>query len=99
MGLLENIKDAVIWDINLEEEFNNRTVGYGFVIDVCNGLPSLALYRMKRRVSNSTTMQQEQQPPRELLLKALQDQGLTKPKDNIYPITDEVRKWIEDNLF
>ena len=98
MGVLETVKDAVIWDFDLKDEFNNRSVGFGFVIDVCNGLPSLALYRMKKRLSNSTTLQQEQQPPRELLEKALLDQGFIKPKDNIYPITSEVRKWIEDNL-
>ena len=96
MGVLDSIKDGVIWDFDLQDEFNNRSVGFGFVIDVCDGIPRLALYRMKKRLSDSTILQQ--QPDRELLDKALQDQGLTKPRDNIYPITGNVRKWIEENL-
>lgn len=96
MGVLENIKDDIIWDFNLQEEFNNRCVGYGFVIDVCDGVPRLALYRMKKRLSDTNILQQ--QPARELLDKALQDQGYTKPRDNIYQITGDVRQWIEDNL-
>ncbi|KJS14940.1 MAG: hypothetical protein VR69_15860 [Peptococcaceae bacterium BRH_c4b] len=96
MGVLDSIKDGVIWDFDLKDEFNNRSVGFGFVIDVCDGVPRLALYRMKKRLSDSNILQQ--QPDRELLDKALQDQGLTKLRDNLYPITGDVRKWIEENL-
>ncbi len=97
MGVLEPIKDLIIWDFNLKQEFkNDRSVGYGFVIDVCNGLPQLALYRMKRRLSDSNIL--KDQPPREILDKALEEQGINNPCDNIYHITPAVRKWIEENL-
>ncbi|GBF34946.1 hypothetical protein DCCM_4066 [Desulfocucumis palustris] len=97
MGALEAIKDRIIWDINLKQEFKDeRTVGYSFVIDVCDGNPQLALYRMKKRLSDSTIL--KEQPPKEILDKALEEQGITKPRDNIYNITTDVRKWIEDNL-
>lgn len=93
----ESIKDKIIWDLNLKKEFINRTPGYGFVIDVCDQVPRLALYRMKPRASDSTII--DQQPPRELLEKALKEQGATNPVDNLYSINNEVREWIEKNVF
>lgn len=93
----EAIKDKIIWDFDLKNEFTNRTTGYGFVIDVCDNVPRLALYRMKPRVSDSTII--EQQPPLELLEKALKEQGITNPKDNLYHINKEVKEWIEKNVF
>lgn len=42
---ISKIKDLIQWDFELEDEFNKkRQIGFGFVIDIYNGKPHLALY-------------------------------------------------------
>lgn len=96
MDSLQQLKDSIIWDFHLKDEFINRQEGNGFVIDVYQGMPRLALYKMKKHHSESALLQQ--QPPQELLESSLEEQGLVGAKDNLYNITPSVRLWIEANI-
>lgn len=92
-----HMKGELQWDVDLEREFMQpRRTGYTFVIDICDGVPRLAVYRIRSCYSASTTL--EQQPPAALLERAVGGRGATMPADNLYPINDEVRSWIEQNL-
>ena len=92
----ESVGKNICWDVDLEREFKGtRPKGYTFVIDVCEGVPRLALYRMKPNYSTSTTL--DKQPPRGLLEKAVGERG-GLDAENIYPINNQVRAWIEQNL-
>lgn len=94
---LSCVEENICWDVDLEREFMRpRRTGYSFVIDLCDGIPRLALYRMKVNHSTSTTL--NRQPPRGLLVKAVTSRGGSMSADNIYPIDSEVCKWIEQNL-
>ena len=94
---LSRVGENIYWDVDLEREFMRpRRTGYSFVIDLCDGIPQLALYRMKINHSTSTTL--DKQPPRGLLVKAVTSRGGSMSADNIYPIDKKVRKWIEQNL-
>lgn len=94
---LSQVEENICWEVDLEREFMRpRRTGYSFVIDLCDGIPRLALYRMKINHSTSTTL--DRQPPRGLLVKAITSRDGSMSSDNIYPIDNEVRKWIEQNL-
>lgn len=99
MENLEFIKENeehIIWDFCLEEEFKNRQVGCSFVIDVNDQKPQLSLYIMKKRLSKSETL--AQQPPREMLVRAVEETGASLQRDCLYDINDEIRQWIKENL-
>jgi len=90
------VEENICWDVDLEREFiRPRQTGYSFVIDLCDGIPRLALYCMKINHSTSTTL--DKQPPRGLLEEAIAGRGGNKNNDNLYPINEEVRRWIEQN--
>ena len=94
---LSQVEENIYWDVDLDREFMRpRRTGYSFVIDLCDGIPRLALYRIKVNHSTSTTL--DRQPPRGLLIKAVTSRGVSMSADNIYPIDGEVRMWIEQNL-
>jgi len=92
-----HVKHNLRWDLNLATEFQGkRPLGYSFVIDVLEGIPRLALYHMKINCSISTTV--TTQPSRQLLLKALYNQGWHCGQDGLYQINEELRCWIQENL-
>lgn len=95
---LENCRqDNIIWDFDLHKEFiGHRQTGTGFVIDVLDGVPRLALYRMKMNYSASATL--AEQPPRELLLEAVRQQDGDTAKENLYQINSALKCWIEGRL-
>ncbi|MFA7468537.1 MAG: DVU0772 family protein [Desulfotomaculaceae bacterium] len=94
---LSRVEENIYWDVDLDCEFMRpRRTGYSFVIDLCDGIPRLALYRMQVNHSTSTTL--DRQPPRGLLVQAVTSRGISMSADNIYPIDDKVRMWIEQNL-
>ncbi|MCL5289826.1 MAG: DVU0772 family protein [Eubacteriales bacterium] len=95
---VEKIKQNLDWDYNFEKEQNsiNRSLCYTFAVDVFESTPRLVLYAVKR--NGSMTDDLDEQPPREMLLKAVVEQGGSLDKSRLYKINEEVRRWIEDNF-
>ena len=100
MSFFQEIKESVHWDFRLEDEFKGqRRHGYAFVVDVSDRVPRLAIYMMKERLSKTQTMQQKHQPPQEMLLKAVEEQGGNMKTDCLYNINGEIKHWLEENFF
>ena len=100
MTFFHEIKESVHWDFRLEDEFKGeRRQGYAFVVDVSDCVPRLAIYMMKERLSKTQTMQQKHQPPQEMLLKAVEEQGGDIKVDCLYNINGEIKHWLEKNFF
>jgi len=99
MDIFNEIKELILWDFRLEDENKNRQPGYAFVIDVFKQNPQMALYVIKKHLSKTQTLPDEQQPPREMLLKALEEQNVNLKYDNIYNINQEIRQWLKQNIF
>jgi len=96
---MEKVKRRLMWDFRVEDEsanFMERRTGYAFVVDVAFGEPRLSLYHITRFGSKCDDL--DQQPPNELLLKALVEQGATLGRDGIYNINQELRLWIEEHI-
>jgi len=90
-------RENIYWDFDLNGEFRGlRKTGFGFVIDVIDGIPRLALYQMKVNYSTSTTL--NSQPPREMLVRAVCEQGGHLEEENLYPINQELKRWVETSL-
>lgn len=99
MNFFQEIKESILWDFKLEDEFKGpRRHGYAFVVDVCDRVPRLAIYMMKERLSKTQTMQENQQPPRDMLVRAVEDAGGNMNLDCIYDINGEIRNWVKENL-
>jgi hypothetical protein len=95
----EKVKRRVMWDFRLEDEevaFQKRRTGYAFIIDVLDGTPRLAIYHVTR--FGSKTEYFDLQPPQEMLVKALAEQGASLSRDGLYNINHELRVWAEENL-
>lgn len=95
----QKISPRVMWDFRLENEatlFRNRQTGYAFIVDVLDGTPRLSLYHVTRFGSKSDFL--ESQPPQELLVKALAEQGASINRDGLYNINHELRLWIKENV-
>jgi len=100
MNFFQEIKNDVLWDFCLEDEFKcERRNGYAFVVDVCDKKPRLALYMIKDRLSKTQTLQDKQQPPEEMLAQAVEEQGGNLNLDNLYNINAALRDWVQKNLF
>ena len=81
--------------MDLKTEFKGRRqTGISFVIDVSDGIPRLALYRMKMNYSSSTTL--SVQPPENLLREAVREKEMAG--DGLYTISPNMRIWIEKEL-
>lgn len=96
----ERVRRRIMWDFRLEDEailFKERRTGYAFVIDVLDGKPRLALYHVTR--FGSKTDYFDKQPPREMLIKALAEQGASVNRDGLYNINHDLRVWAEEHLF
>ena len=99
MDFFQEIKDDVLWDFRLEDEFKcERRNGYAFVVDVCDKKPRLALHMIKDRLSKTQTLQDKQQPPEEMLAQAVEEQGGSLAQDNLYNINGILRDWLLKNL-
>lgn len=93
------VKENLIQDFCLAKESKNlecRQKGYAFVIDVYDKNPQLALYKVSKYSSRCDIL--EKQPSREMLVKAVEEQGGTLNNSNIYDINGELRQWVEENL-
>ncbi|AQS59170.1 DVU0772 family protein [Desulforamulus ferrireducens] len=88
------IKDLVDWDYDFSNDFKKRDRGYTFVVDAWEETPKLALYKFTPYGVKCDYL--EQQPPKEMLLEALQ--GQEKNRENIYKINQALRNWIEENI-
>lgn len=90
-------RENILWDFDLNSEFRGqRKTGLGFVIDLLEGTPKLALYQMKVNHSASTTL--DIQPPRDMLVRAVSEQGGHLEEENLYPINQELQAWVEQSL-
>lgn len=94
--LREKIKDKLIWDYNLKEEFKDRRVGFAFAIDAWENPPKLALYTIKLNGTMGDIL--PVQPPDEMLVKALEEQGVKPGQGEYHAINTEIRRWIEENI-
>ncbi len=97
VDFVKKIKDKIIWDFRLENEFKNRQMGYAFVIDVCDQTPQLAIYVIKKHVSKTQPLLD--QPPREMLTRAVEEQGGSMNYETLYNINDEIRQWLKQKYF
>lgn len=95
---VQSIKNNLLWDFSLEHEFSHtqRETGYTFVIDQFAAVPQLALYRIGPFSSHTEPL--EQQPPRDLLVKALGEQCIAPSEDGLFLINQELREWVENNV-
>ncbi|SFG25872.1 hypothetical protein SAMN05660649_01174 [Desulfotomaculum arcticum] len=97
MSFFDEIRESILWDFRLEDEFKNRRIGYAFVIDVCNKNPVLAIYMIKEHLSKTQPLLD--QPPVELMIKAIEEQGGNINQDRLFNINSELRNWLEENIF
>jgi hypothetical protein len=98
MSLWKEIEERIAWDFRVGDEFKRGLDGkYAFILDVCEGEPKVALYKIKKYSCESNTI--KQQPPREMLLKAAEEQGADKVRNGIYNIDGEIEAWIRKNYF
>ena len=93
---MNKVKKNLVWDFNLDNEFVNRKKGYGFVIDLREQTPYLAVYHMSAYVSSTDIT--PQQPPQDLMLNALKEQDIDLNQNGLFPINQALRSWIEENL-
>lgn len=97
---LEKVKERLIWDFDVKNEFKNscfrKDTGYSFVIDVWRGVTKVTLYRIAQNGSESIEI--DKQPPMEMIVKAIEEQGGSPKKDDLYNINPEIRAWIENNI-
>lgn len=92
----DNVKQNLIIDFCLGKEFECRQKGYAFVIDVYDKKSKLGLYKVSKYSSRCDII--GNQPPPEMLEKAIAEQGGNLEKSTMYDINDELRQWIEENL-
>jgi len=93
---LNEIKDKILWDFKLKDEFKNRPRGFAFVIDVYDNNPRLALYKLGPMLSS--TKKVDRQPPREMLVRAVEEQGGSLEDSNLFDASEEVKNWVKENL-
>lgn len=96
---IDRVKRRLMWDFRVEDEsvhFGERRTGYAFIVDVAFGEPRLSIYHVTRFGSQCEDV--GKQPPNELLLKALAEQGASLGKDGMYNINHELRLWIEEHV-
>lgn len=92
----QKVKQNLILDFCLGKEFENRQKGYAFVVDVFNKMPQLGLYKISKYSSRCDII--SNQPPREMLEKAVAEQGGNLERSAMYDINNELRQWVEENL-
>lgn len=97
---LEKVRERLTWDFDVKNEFKDREfrkqAGFTFVIDVWSGEPKVTLYRIALNGSESIDLYK--QPPEEMIVKAIEEQGGSPKKDGLYNINAEIRSWLEANI-
>ncbi|MCF8011080.1 MAG: hypothetical protein K9L17_09240 [Clostridiales bacterium] len=94
---LNKVKDKLIWDFDVKNEFTtDRKKGFAFVIDVIDNEARLSMYKVSTYVSETTSV--AKQPPQEMLVKAIKEQGGNMENEDIYNVNKEIKDWIMDNL-
>lgn len=96
MSNWKDFEDRIIWDFKPGEEFKRYTEGYAFIVDVIDEVPWLSLYKIKKYSCQSSPI--KQQPPREMLLSALDRQGADIKRGGLFEIDQDLREWIKENL-
>lgn len=97
MNVWKEFEDKINWDFRIGDEFKNNLEGYAFIVDVFEGVPRLALYKIKKYSCESSPT--KVQPPREMLAAALARQGGDLKKGGLFQIDGEIKDWIRENLF
>lgn len=95
---VEKVRQNLNWDYDIDHEQANinRSLCYTFAVDVYENTPSLVLYTVKR--NGSVTGDLEKQPPREMLVRAVEEQGGSLNSSKLYRVNAEIRRWIEENI-
>jgi len=93
---LNKIKEKLMWDFKLEEEFKNRQKGFAFVIDVYDKNPQLTLYKVGDMLSSTKFL--AKQPPKEMLVRAVEEQGGSLEENNLFNANEEIKSWVKENL-
>ncbi|MBM7854086.1 hypothetical protein JOC37_000458 [Desulfohalotomaculum tongense] len=93
---IEKIKSNLCWDFKFEDEFKTEKTGYTFIVDVCSGTPALALYRFTPYGCKCEPL--EEQPPVDMIKRALVEQGNGELKDGFYYLDNDLRAWVENNI-
>lgn len=95
---LSSIKDEILWDYDIANDgkFGSTTKGFAFVIDVYDKKPRLALEKISAFVSSTVLL--EDQPPQEMLVKAIKEQGGDLNKSALYNTNEEIKEWVKQNL-
>lgn len=96
MSQLKEIEERIIWGFKPGEEFKRYQDGYAFIIDVFEEVPMLSLYKIKKYSCESSPT--KKQPPREMLISALEKQGGELKRGGMFEINQEIREWIGENL-
>ncbi|HBV97821.1 MAG: hypothetical protein JL50_02730 [Peptococcaceae bacterium BICA1-7] len=98
MSLWKQIESRVAWDFRVGDEFKRGQDGkFAFVLDIYEGEPKVALYKIKKYSCESNTI--KQQPPSEMLLSAAKKEGADRVRHGIFNIDGEIEAWIRKNYF
>ncbi|MFZ5644253.1 MAG: DVU0772 family protein [Bacillota bacterium] len=98
MSLWKELEDRIAWDFNIGDEFKKNMDGrYAFIIDIYEESVKLALYKMKKYSCESNPI--KQQPPKEMILKAVQDKCTDYVRGGMYDIDEDLKTWIRKNYF
>lgn len=97
MSLWKDIENRIIWDFKVGDEFKKYQEGYAFVVDVYECIPKLSLYKIKKNSAECNPIRK--QPDQELLLSAIEKQGIKIIRGGIFSIDSELQEWIKENLF
>lgn len=93
---IERVAANIDWDFKLGDEFKTKHYLFTFIVDLSNQKANLALYKVGPYSAKSEFM--EMQPPQEMLLNALAEQGVNINQEGLYPVNRELRTWIEKNI-
>lgn len=93
---VKEIKDQILWDFDLKNEFKNRPKGFAFVIDVYDKTPRLALYKVSAFISQTKPV--DKQPPREMMVRAVEEQGGSLEDCDLFNVNEEIKNWVKENL-
>ncbi|MCL6478353.1 MAG: hypothetical protein K6T65_08040 [Peptococcaceae bacterium] len=96
MSLWQEIHQKIIWDFKVGEEFKLNREGYAFIVDVYEGVPKLCLYKIRKYSSESNPV--KKQPPEDILVKCVTEQGGDLKRGGMFNINPEVEKWIKEEL-
>lgn len=98
MSLWKEIESRIAWDFRVGDEFKRGLDGkYAFILDIYEGEPKVALYKIKKYSCESNTI--KKQPPSEMLINAAKKEGADRIRHGIFNIDGEIEAWIRKNYF